>query len=204
MDSWVLKQLRFFILVELNDHIPSGHFDQNLETLNFHKSLRSHEYLSYESKWGYLATQIGRQLYFQAPENFTARKISASEILMNLGMLASAKSALNAYEQLRDKAAEANLPDGNSGSVADKIKSEAIPILQNNIKSGLRQYLTHLSPEEARPYISLIEESDESPAHKKNDHIQLEDIVEIKPNFMGIGININALWRRITKQTDQN
>ena len=110
----------------------------------------------FEMEWGQLAAKIGKKLYFEPLPDFTAQQISASELLMNLGLLACAETSLCATEQLVSKAALKGIPDGNSGNVANQIKTEKIPILQQNIIGALDQYLHHLPYNEIIPYISLI------------------------------------------------
>jgi len=69
---------------------------------------------------------------------------------------------LRATEQLSSKAAAHNIPDCNSGNVASQLKSSHVPILKSNISGALEQYMHHLTYEEAKPYISLLEESKQS------------------------------------------
>lgn len=194
MDSWVLKQLRAFVLSELKGHIPKNYFDQRLESLELNSSFGAHEYLSFENQWGYLATKLGKELYFESPLDLTPRQIAASELLMNLGMLASSEASLSACEQIHKKAVEKGISDGNSGNVAAQLKNKHIPTIQGNIKGALDQYLLHLTPEEAKPYVSLIPSGQQQ---KSATPQSPEDIIDVKPNFMGIGLNFNALWRKI-------
>ena len=194
MDSWVIKQLRAFVLSELKGHISENYFDQRLENLELNKSFKDHEYLSFENQWGYLAAKLGKKLYFEPPVDLTPRQIAASELLMNLGMLACSEAALRACEQIHKQALEKGIPDGNSGNVAAQLKNDHIPTFQNNIKGGLEQFLLHLTPEEAKPYVSLLSEGRQ---HKSATPQAPEDIIDVKPNFMGIGINFNALWRKL-------
>lgn len=159
MDSWVLKQLRALVLTDLKNYIPENYFESAPESLKYNSSFAASEYLSFELRWGKLAAELGRKLYFQPPITLTARQISASELLMNLGMLASAESMLSATEQLSNKAAAYNIPDGNSGNVASQLKNSHVPTFKNNISGALEQYIHHLTYDEAKPYISLLEES---------------------------------------------
>lgn len=159
MDSWILKQLRALVLTDLNGFIPQGYFELEAENLKLHSSLESNEYLSSELQWGKLATELGRKLYFHTPVGLTARQVSASELLMNLGMLAASEAMLSATEQISSKALALNIPDGNSGNVASQLKTDHIPTFQNNISGALEQYLKHLTYEESKPYTPLLSES---------------------------------------------
>jgi hypothetical protein len=194
MDSWVLKQLRACVLSELKAYIPEEYFEQRIQKLEFSINFKGHEYLSFENNWGYLAGKLGKKLYFESPIDFTPRQTSASELLMNLGMLASSKASLNACKQIYDKSLEKGISDGNSGNVVAQLQNEFIPAFEENIKGGLEQYLLFLTAEEAKPYLSLLSEGEQ----KTNRNTELsEDIIDIKPNFMGVGLNVNALYRKL-------
>lgn len=200
MNSWTLKQLRALVLSDLSGHIPRNYFDQNIESLNLNDFFQSNEYLSFENNWGYLAVKIGKKLYFQPQIDLSPRQVAACELLMNLGMLAIATVSLNACEQIQQKALEKNIPDGNARNVATKLKHEDIPVFHNNIRAALEQYLRHLSIDEARPYVSLLGINTKQEVAEINMlQKPTEDIIELKPNFMGVGINLNALWRKIFK-----
>lgn len=159
MDSWVLKQLRALVLTDLKNYIPENYFESAPESLKYNSSFVASEYLSFELRWGKLAAELGKKLYFQPPITLTARQISASELLMHLGVLASAESALSVTEQLSNKAAASNIPDGNSRNVASQLKSSVVPTFKSNISGALEQYIHHLTYDEAKPYISLLEET---------------------------------------------
>jgi hypothetical protein len=159
MDSWILKQLRATVQSDLRAFIPQGYFESEVDRFQLHDNFEAKKYLSFEMRWGYLAAKLGNDLYFQPPSILTARQVSASELLMNLGMLASSDAALNTTEQLSNQAMANGVPDGNSGNVAAQLKGEQIPILRDNVVGALDQYLQHLTYEEAKPYISLLPES---------------------------------------------
>ena len=198
MDEWVLKQLRVQVISDLKSHIPTGYFNQNLENMAFSDAFKNHEYLSIENEWGYLAAKVGKKLYFDQSENLLPRELAACDVLMNLGFLASSKACLHVCEQIEQKAIENGVSDGNSRKVANQFKNQHIPTYHMNLKGALEQYLHHLSKEEAKPYLSLLSEVSGHQTHKLKT---TEDILEIKPNFMGIGLNLNALWRRVRRKT---
>ena len=156
MDAWILKQLRAKVLTDLGQLIPSGYFSNETKANHFNDSFQGAKHLSFEMEWGQLAVKIGKKLYFEPLPDFTAQQISASELLMNLGLLACAETSLCVSEQLASKATLKRIPDGNSGNVANQIKTEQIPIFQQNIIGALEQYLHHLPYNEIIPYISLI------------------------------------------------
>lgn len=106
-----------------------------------------------------MAVELGKKLYFQPPAGLTARQISASELLMNLGLLAAAESMLSASEQLSNRAAALDISDGNSSNVASQLKNSHVPTFKNNISGAFEQYIHHLTYEEAKPYMSLLDDS---------------------------------------------
>lgn len=156
MDSWILRQLRALVLNDLKDFIPIGYFESEAENLKLNNSSMDGKYLSIELQWGKLATELGHKLYYHTPTGLTARQVSASDLLMNLGMLAASEAILNASKQISNKALAYNIPDGNSGNVASQIQNDHIPTFEKNISGALEQYLKHLTYEESKPYISLL------------------------------------------------
>ena len=136
MDWWTLKQLRAQVVNDLQNLIPNGYFENEAKDMKFDPSFGNAKHLSAEFRWGYLATKLGRDLFFEGPLNMTARQVSASEVLMNLGMLASSEAVLATSRQLSQRAAELKIPDGNSGKVAEKVETEHIPTFEENIKGA--------------------------------------------------------------------
>ncbi len=159
MDSWILKQLRATVQLDLLEFTPENYFESEIEELKFSSSFQGHELLSYNMTWGLLAVKLGRKLHSKTPAAFTARQVSASELLMMLGLLASSEAILNVAEQTSKKALLNEVSDGNSGNVAIQIKTEHVPIFRENISGALEQYLQYLSFAEKKPYISLLPES---------------------------------------------
>jgi hypothetical protein len=76
--------------------------------------------------------------------------------LMNLGMLAAADAAKGSTKQLSKYAEELGVTDGNAGNVSKQLEKQQIPTLSNNVIGALEQYLRHLTPFEAEPFIPLI------------------------------------------------
>jgi hypothetical protein len=118
MDRWIFKQLRAQVLGDLQGYIEVGYFDENLEQFKLLDTIKSHKYLSSELHWGYQAGKLVNKLHFWSNKELSPRQISASEVLMNLGMLASAEAAYAACEYLSNKANELKVYDGNAGFVA--------------------------------------------------------------------------------------
>lgn len=154
MDTWILKQLRALVLLDLDRFIPSGYFLQ--QTSTFDPSIPNSNHLSKELSWGILAAKIGKSLHFDSPSGITPRQIAASEVLMNLGMLASTQANHSAARSLSEKAKSLNAPDGNTAQVALQL-NEAIFTFHDNIRGALQQYLHYLAPFDRQPFESLLE-----------------------------------------------
>ncbi len=159
MDSWILKQLRATVQSDLEEFIPKNYFESEIEELKVHESLLGSELLSYEMTWGNLAVKLGGKLHSKSPVTFTARQVSACDLLMNLGLLVGSEAQLNVTEQLSKKALANGGPDYNSGNVVIQLKTEQIPIFRKNVIGALEQYFHHLSYDEIKPYISLLPEN---------------------------------------------
>lgn len=156
MDWWIVKQLRAMILTDLRDFVPQGYFESEVEKFKLDDRIKGSDHFSHELRWGYLASDLGRKLFFKSTTIMSARQVSASEVLMNLGMLACAEAAQGSAMQL-SKDAEANgVSDGNAGVVAAQLRDEHIPTLSNNVRSALKQYLRYLTPLEAAPFLPLL------------------------------------------------
>jgi hypothetical protein len=106
VDWWIVKQLRVMILTDLSDFVPHGYFESEAEKFKLHDGIKNSDHFSRELRWGYLAGRLGKRLYFESTAIMSPRQVSASEVLMNLGMLASAEAAQGATKQL-SKDAEA-------------------------------------------------------------------------------------------------
>ena len=159
LDYWVMKQLRGAVLSDLADFIEPGYFESEQEQFLFNENIKNSKYLSNEVRWGYLAGKLGRRLYFESAVPMSARQVAASEVLMHLGMLASIAASMTVCTNIGLDAAAIGVPDGNSSVVAQHLKNEQLPILTENLLEGLKQYMLHLSKEEAAPFNSLLDNS---------------------------------------------
>jgi hypothetical protein len=156
VDWWIVKQLRTMVLIDLRDFVPHGYFESEAEKFKFHDSLKNAEHFSREIRWGYLAGKLGQRLFFESTTIMSARQVSASEVLMNLGMLASAEAAQDATAQLSKDAEAKGVLGCNAGGVAEQLEHEHIPTLSNNVVGALDQYLRYLTPREAEPFLPLL------------------------------------------------
>lgn len=156
MDWWVLKQLRAMVLDDLRELIPQGYFETTADVLKFHDGIKNHAFFSHECGWGYQAAKLGKKLFFETTANLTARQVSASEVLMNLGFLACTEAMHGVASQLSEKAKEAGVSDGNSGVVAAQLNTQHIQGFEENILGALEQYLRYLTTHEAAPFTHLL------------------------------------------------
>ncbi|MGZ5056952.1 MAG: hypothetical protein ACXWF8_16080 [Methylobacter sp.] len=157
MDWWILKQLRAMLLMDLRDFVPQDYFESEVETFKFDDRIPNSEHFSHELRWGYLAARLGQKLFFKSTIIMSARQVSASEVLMNLGMLASAEAAHGATTQVSNYAEAIGVSDGNAGAVAKQLREQHIPTLSDNVREGLKQYLRYLTPIEAEPFLPLLD-----------------------------------------------
>lgn len=162
LDWWIVKQLRSMVLTDLREFIPDNYFSGEVETFKFHEGIANAAHWSSEMRWGYLAGNFGRKLFFHSTAIMTARQTSAAEVLMNLGMLAGAEAAQGTSQQLAIEATAKGVSDGNAGAVAEQLRVEHIPTLTNNIRVGLKRYLRYLTSFEAEPFLPLLENATQS------------------------------------------
>ncbi|WP_459939510.1 hypothetical protein [Desulfonatronum parangueonense] len=183
---------------DLQNLIPKDYFECEAKDMKFDPSFDNAKHLSAEFRWGYLAGKLGRDLFFEGPFNMTARQVSASEVLMNLGMLASSQAVLAISRQISQRAAELKIPDGNAGKVAEQVETEHIPTFEENIKGALSQYLSHLGTDEAQPFRSMVD-TDCDMERSRRRAPSLNEIIELKPNFFGVGLNLNVVIGSISE-----
>lgn len=157
---WVEDQLRAALLTDLKSIIPEDYFELEGSKLQLHESLDKSGHLSKELSWGYSAGRLGQSIYFKNQKIISPRQLAAADVLMKLGMLVSARASHQACSNVKTRADELKVFDGNAGAVALKLKEEQIPQLQLNVRGALTQYLRHLSKEEASPYLSLLRTED--------------------------------------------
>lgn len=156
MDWWIVKQLRAMVLNDLREFVPHGYFENEVENLKLHDQIKNSDHFNRELKWGYLAGNLGKMLFFESNVIMSARQVSASEVLMNLGMLACAEAAQGVTMQISKTAKEAGISDGNAGTVAEQLDLQHIPTLSDNVEGALEQYLRYLTPHEAEPFVPLL------------------------------------------------
>ena len=156
MDWWIIKQLRARLIEDLREFVPDGYFDGQVEQFKLNDGIENSKHFSGELRWGYLAGTLGKRLFFDSTAIMSARQVSACEVLMNLGMLTGAEAVHSISAQLSKRAINVGVSDGNAGLVAEQLQNDGIPILSNNVVGALEQYVKHLEPHEANPFLSLL------------------------------------------------
>lgn len=156
MDWWIIKQLRAMVLNDLREFVPQGYFESDVDNLKLHDQIKNSAHFNRELKWGYLAGKLGKMLFFESTVIMTAKQVSASEVLMNLGLLACAEASQGVVTQISTAAKEAGISDGNAGTVAEQLGHQHIPTFTDNVKGALEQYLRYLTPHEAEPFVPLL------------------------------------------------
>jgi len=157
------------VLVDLKEFIPKGYFGGMAEEFRLDGSIKGAKHFSYEIRWGYLAGVIGKKLFFESETIMSPRQVAASDVLMNLGMLVAAEAVQGTTEALDEYAKEKNVTGGNAQEIATQLSEEQIPVLIKNVVGALEQYLHHLDPSEAKPFLSLLNDSENTKTKAMTD-----------------------------------
>ena len=165
MDWWALKQLRAQLLTDLAHYVPAEYFFGHCGIAQLNASIDKTGYISRELKWGYLAADLGKRIFYEPPANISARQIAASEVLMHVGMLVSAEAARQACRNLCKLSSDKEIGCRGSDLVEAQLQFEHIPVFCENTKKALNQYLKYMSKMEATPYIHLIGDEAQTLAH---------------------------------------
>lgn len=156
MDWWILKQLRGFVMADLRAFIDPIDFTRSHDNLDFSPTIPNHEHFSLEIQWAYAAGTTGKALFFKPDFSMNARQISASEVLMNLGLLTCAETMHAVLTQISGESLKMAVPIDNAENVLKQLESEHIPVFLNNLRGALTQYFFYLSKEEMAPFDSLL------------------------------------------------
>jgi hypothetical protein len=160
VDWWIEKQLRSNLISELDSLIPENYFERDKDKFLLDKTIDNSGRLSEELRWGYLAGSVGKYLFFNNMLKMTSRQKSASEVLMNLGMLIAAKASQDCCLKVKNISSQEEINEGNVNIVAEQLSSDHIPTLTKNVNSSLTQYIRHLSMDEAKPLLPLLSKRD--------------------------------------------
>lgn len=159
MDWWIVNQLRASTLMDLREFIPENYFLSEATTFKLSNLIENSDYYSSEFKWGYLAAKLGKNFLFESTVIMSPRQVSASELLMFLGLLAGIEAMLGVTKQISNKAQLLNVSDSNAGEVAKQLRAKQLPTALNNVREALTQYLRYLEPSEAQPFLPLLSSS---------------------------------------------
>lgn len=186
--------------MDLREFIPESYFESDSEKFQLNQYFNSSEHLSHEIRWGYLAYKLGKKLFFESTVILSARQISASDLLMNLGLLACAEVAGSVSLQLSINAKNKGISDGNAGVVAEQLDYKDIPILLKNVRYAFEQYLLYLEPHERKPLQSLFI-SEKHLINNCKDSGDIKEIVtELIKEFKDL-IENNGLWKLLWNDT---
>jgi hypothetical protein len=158
MNWWVIKQLRAFVMADLSGFIQPIEFEQAPASLKLSPQIPNHNHFSQELRWGHAAATLGKKLFFTPPHGMTARQISASDVMMNMGLLASAEAMHRVLTQVCNDAAKAHVSAGNAGDIQKQLEREHIPVFLDNLRGALSQYFHYLTEQEKAPFASLLEQ----------------------------------------------
>lgn len=156
MDSWIIRQLRAFVLSDIREFVDPIEFEQGPDNLKVGANVPNHQYFTQELQWAHFAYSTGKRLFFNPTLDMTARQISSSDVLMNMGLLVSAQAMHAMLTQLCKDASKASKPIGNSEDIRNQLEHEHIPVFLENMRGALTQYFLYLSEDEKAPFISLI------------------------------------------------
>jgi len=148
------------VLTDLKEVIPEGYFGGMTEKFRIDDSIKGAKHFSYELRWGYLAGVIGKKFFFESETIMSPRQVAACDVLMNLGMLVAAEAAQGSTEALAEYAKVKGVTGGNAQEIATQLSEEQIPVLTQNVVGALEQYLSYLDPSEAKPFLPLLNESE--------------------------------------------
>ena len=157
LDFWIVKQLRAAILSDLRDFIPVEYFE-TLAITPFDTTISNHAHRTFEMNWGNLAATKARTMFFCSNLAMSPRQVAATEMLLHLGLLTSTSVIRSAHTALKEQARKTSFDDSEK-IVGSPVSHEGISQLIANVTNGLRQYLLHLSVEDALPFRSLLDDS---------------------------------------------
>jgi hypothetical protein len=155
-DWWAINQLRALVVSDLLNFVPAGHFDHTEADFSFSVAIESHKHFSRELKWAQSAVALGRKLFFENSFGLSARQVSASEILMHWGLLASAETMQKVASQVSTEARNAGMGDRNTGAISEQLQAAHVPTFRKNLEGGLAQYFLYLDTMEKAPLVALL------------------------------------------------
>jgi hypothetical protein len=160
MDWWTIKQLRAFVISDISEFINPIEFEKIPDEHKIRSNVPNYQHFTQELHWAKFAATTGKHLFFSPTLGMSARQISASDVLMNMGLLTSAETMYKMLTQLCNDAAKARRSAGNSRDIRDQLKREHIPVFQENMRGALSQYFLYLTDVEKAPFVQLLKQKD--------------------------------------------
>ncbi|GJJ01597.1 hypothetical protein RugamoR64_21350 [Duganella rhizosphaerae] len=196
MDWWILKQLRVQVAADLGQYLDRVEFDKVSAQLTISNVMPNHEHFTRELKWGKSATVCGKRLFYDPVAGMTARQLSASEVLMHLGLLTSAQAQHDMLKQIAN-AAKDKRATGNADEVRDQLAREHIPTFLENLRGALVQYLKHLADLESAPFADLVKESGSS---QHSNTGRTKNPIDLKTHKFEVAFSFPGEVRPLVKQ----
>lgn len=158
MDEWILEQLKSSVLFDLKDLIEDNYFIINSPNLSFNETIDKTGLLSKKINWGQSAYNIGKNIFY-GDEIISPRQKSASELLMMISIYSSTRSSQMAAEKVQELQ-QGNIKISNIDEVVKDFDENHIPITESNIRYSFKQYIRHLSANEAKPFFPLLNDKE--------------------------------------------
>lgn len=183
-------------MAELGQCIDPVEFEKVSAQMTVTNTMPNHEHFARELKWGYSATVCGKKLFYAPLVGMTARQLSASEVLMHLGLLTSAQAQHGMLKQIA-AASKDKRATGNAGEVRDQLAREHIPTFLENLRGALVQYFKHLSVLESAPFADLLKESG---SNRPSGPSQPKKPIDLKTHKFEVALSFPGEVRELVKQ----
>jgi hypothetical protein len=147
----------------------------------------------------------------------SARQVSASELLMNLGLLVAAQAQQAVLRSLSEDAKVRNIDD-TAAPTLEQISKTHIPQFFENLRGCLEQYLLYLPVGEQRPFISLLKYEPSENETISSEHRQAifmqntpeleqslrKSVVDISKNNFKVAMSFPGQVRDLVKTISDN
>lgn len=156
MEWWVINQLRAKVVWDLKEFIPHDYFESNRDDFKINAPLKGIDHLSEELRWGWLAGKIGNELSHKSNKIMSPRQKAASDLLLDLGNLASATARHEIMLLFAKFAADKGVEIPGARICTEDIKEKWLPAFKNNYLVTLKQYSNYLDEMELKPFLELL------------------------------------------------
>lgn len=158
MDEWILEQLRSSVLFDLKDLIDDGCFVVNYHNISFNKTIDKTGLLSKKINLGHSDYQTGKCIFY-GDKIVSSRQKSASELLMMIGIYSSVRASQKATEKVQELQ-KGNIEFSSIDEVVKDFDENKMPEVESNIRESFKQYIRHLSSNEAKPFFPLLNDKE--------------------------------------------